>query len=98
MTCEHLLALEQALIEAGFTETYRGQAWSENCREWVYFDCLLPLATLRQKFRLADCVQEHSHLGTHDGQESGFTCTIHKDGVMGHHPASGKAAPAFEPR
>ena len=38
MVCEHLYPLEQALLAAGIAETYRGQPWSRNCREWVYFD------------------------------------------------------------
>ena len=97
MTCEHLIALERALIGAGMKETSRGQAWSQNCREWVYFDCFLPLKPLRQKFQLADCVEDHEHRGTHDGQESGFVCTVHNDGIMGHHPASGVASMQFDP-
>jgi hypothetical protein len=97
MTCEHLIALERALIEAGVKETSRGQAWSQNCREWVYFDCFLPAESTRRKFAFDPCVEDHAHLGTHDGQESGFVCTVHHDGVMGHHPASGVAAMTFEP-
>ena len=30
--------MEQALIARGIRENYRGQPWSMNCREWVYFD------------------------------------------------------------
>ncbi len=41
MTCEHLRSLEQAMIAGGMRETFRGQAWSNDCREWVYFQCLL---------------------------------------------------------
>jgi hypothetical protein len=44
MTCEHLRPLEQAMIDAGMKETFRGQAWSNNCREWVYFDCFIDTA------------------------------------------------------
>jgi hypothetical protein len=98
MTCEHLMDLERALIAAGIKETSRGQAWSQNCREWVYFDCFLPAQLIRQKFKLADCVEDHEHRGTHDGQESGFTCSIHHDGIMGHHPASGVTARSFNPQ
>lgn len=92
MTCEHLTAFEQALVIAGIRETFRGQAWSQNSREWVYFDCLLSSKSIREQFKLADCVEDHAHLGTHDGQESGFVCSIHQDGIMGHHPDSGAAA------
>jgi hypothetical protein len=83
MTCEHLRALEQAMIADGMRETFRGQAWSDNCREWVYFECFIDRAAVRQHFTLAPCVTEHSHRGTHDGEESGFVCSACKDGVIG---------------
>lgn len=86
MSCEHLQALEQALIDAGIRETFRGQAWTNNCREWVYFDCRLDRSKRRQRFHFQACVADHEHLGTHDGQEAGFICTIHHDGIMGLHP------------
>jgi hypothetical protein len=97
VTCEHLIALEQALIAAGMKETSRGQAWTQNCREWVYFDCFLPAASIRRTFALDPCVEDHVHRGTHDGQESGFVCSMHHDGIMGHYPDSGVTARTFEP-
>ena len=83
MTCEHLRALEQAIIGRGIPETFRGLAWSQNCREWVYFDCFIDTASVRRSFVLADCVHEHVHRGTHDGQERGFVCSQCQDGIMG---------------
>lgn len=97
MTCEHLVHIERAIVAAGFKETYRGAAWSMNCREWVYFDCELPIAAIRQAFPLADCVKDHAHRGTHDGQESGFVCEIHKDAVMGLYPGVSGNAKQFDP-
>ena len=97
MTCEHLIALEEALLNARIAETFRGAPWSENCREWVYFDCYLPAAKLREKFKLDSCVTDHEHFGTHDGQEAGFVCSVHHDAVLGHHPKSGKTAKKFSP-
>lgn len=97
MVCEHLIELERALVRAGFPETFRGQAWSQNCREWVYFDCILPVAAVRRKFAFAACVQDHAHLGTHDGQEAGFVCEIHQDGVMGRHPDTASGVRTFQP-
>ena len=97
MTCEHLIDLERAIIAAGIRETSRGQAWSQNCREWVYFDCFLPRDRIRNRFNLASCVEDHEHRGTHDGMESGFVCSMHHDGIMGHHPASGSTARSFDP-
>jgi hypothetical protein len=74
MLCEHLRLLETAIASKGIRETFRGQAWSNNCREWVYFDCYIDQEKVRSNFALPDCVQEHSHRGTHDGEESGFVC------------------------
>ena len=88
MVCEHLAALEAALIEARMRETYRGQAWSMNCREWVYFSCVLDRDLIRGRMSLDGCVKDHEHYGTHDGQEAGFACEVCKDGVMGIHPRS----------
>lgn len=90
MTCEHLRTLENAIIAAEIQETFRGQAWSNNCREWVYFNCYIDTAAVRQHFALADCVKEHSHRGTHDGQETGFECSLCHDGIMGaYEPVAG---------
>jgi hypothetical protein len=75
--------LEQAILAAGIKELSRGQAWSINCREWVYFDCFVDTAAVRGAFLLAECVREHEHRGTHDGQERGFVCSRCHDAVMG---------------
>ena len=91
--CEHLAQLEFDLQTSSFAETYRGRPWSRNCREWVYFDCVLDRAALRRRLRLADCVTDHQHLGTHDGAEAGFVCTIHDDAVIGLHPEAARDAP-----
>lgn len=93
MVCEHLKQLETELIEAGVRETYRGSTWGKNCREWVYFDCYLDLESLRGRIPFDSCVQDHMHLGTHDGQESGLQCTECCDAIMGYHPAHKEKAP-----
>jgi|SRR5215831_11527831 len=83
MTCEHLRAVEQAMIGLGIRETFRGAAWSRNCREWVYFDCYIDLEAVRDRFPLGECVQNHIHRGTHDGQERGLVCSICHDAIVG---------------
>lgn len=95
MVCAHLAALEQELIARGVAETYRGQAWSKNCREWVYFACCLDLAALRARFAFAPCVEDHVHRGTHDGAEAGFVCAQCHDAVMGRHPEVSGGAPTY---
>jgi len=89
MTCKHLKSLEQAILARGIRETFRGQAWSRNCREWVYFDCFIDTAAVRRSFDLPACVIEHLHSGAHDGRERGFFCEECHDGVMGHYKKAG---------
>ncbi len=89
MTCEHLIELENLLTASSIKETSRGQAWGRNCREWVYFDCILDLPSLRERLPFADCVEDHEHLGTHDGCEKGLYCAKCQDGIMGIHPEQG---------
>ncbi len=95
MTCEHLAALESVLRAARIEETYRGQAWSKNCREWVYYRCVLDLPAIRALHALADCVKDHVHLGTHDGAEQGLVCDQHHDALMGLHPVYAGGAMRF---
>ena len=95
MLCVHLRDLERAIQARGIRETSRGQAWSKNCREWVYFDCHLERGKIRKRFNLDACVQDHEHRGTHDGSEAGFVCALHDDAIMGVLGPSGAHVPAF---
>ena len=95
MVCEHLRQLEAELIASGIQETYRGQVWSDNCREFVYFDCILDRQSIRKRIAFADSVKDSEYLGTHMGSESGFYCEKCKDGIMGHHPKTRKIRKVF---
>ena len=91
MICEHLKAIEAAIAARRIQETFRGRPWSLRCREWVYFDCFICLASVRKLFDLADCVVDHAHRGTHDGEERGLFCETCEDGIMGYYePRPGK--------
>ena len=90
--CAHLAPLEHELLDGGYAERFRGRPWSQNCREWVYFDCALDREALRRRHGLDDCVRDHEHLGTHDGAEAGFVCSVHDDAVLGVHPTVRSAA------
>lgn len=83
MICEHLRPLEIDILSAGLKEIYRGQPWSLNCREWVYFDGYLDTEGLVAKRTLPSVVRVHEHRGTHDGEERGFVCDQCHDGLMG---------------
>ena len=91
MVCAHLRPLEQELISLGIQETFRGQAWTENCREWVYFYCVLDLATLRKRLALPYCVVEHINDDPRTGRERGFVCNQHHDGIIGGYELEGEA-------
>ena len=83
MVCEHLHPLEQALLAAGIEETYRGQPWSRNCREWVYFDTVLDTDALMHRFAFPDCVEIVENTDPKSGLEHGLFCSLCKDAVMG---------------
>lgn len=87
MVCKHLKQLEDELIAASVRETFRGQAWTHNCREWVYFNCYLDRDSIRRRIAFDPCVVDHELLGCHEGQESGFKCEKCRDGIMGVHEA-----------
>lgn len=94
MVCKHLSGVETAITACGIGVVFRGQPWSEHCREWVYFDAYLDTDAIRNVFALNDCIIDHTHLGTHDGQEHGLVCERCDDALMGlPRPADGK--PSF---
>ncbi len=90
--CEHLSSLDAELKQRGIRETFRGQPWSENCREWVYYDCLLDTNAIRKRLKLPECVSVHVNDDPRSGLEAGFVCDLCHDAVMGahHDVAAGK--------
>lgn len=95
--CTHLKPLENDLIAKAIPITFRGQAWSRNCHEWVYFNCYLDRKSIEIKYNFPDFIVYHEHLGTHDGQEAGFICTKCQDGIMGHHIRNSKGRIIYKP-
>ena len=81
--CDHLQPLLNHLLASGAKITFAGQAWSRNCRMWVYFDRILDLPALEKQFPLPPCVSRHSHRGTHEGSETGLVCHEHHDALIG---------------
>lgn len=84
--CEHLLPLDNELKERRIKETFRGQPWSNNTREWVYFDCVLMVDEIKKRYNFPDFVSVHVNDDNKSGMEKGFYCELCMDGVMGHHP------------
>jgi len=83
MVCEHLATLEGELTSNRVAITYRGQAWSKDCREWVYFDVVLDTASLAKRFSFSPCVTVHVNDDPKSGQERGFVCNQCHDAVIG---------------
>jgi hypothetical protein len=83
MVCRHLSPLEKELQEAGFRETFRGRAWTKNCREWVYFDVVFDIESVLSRMHFDPCVEIHENLDPKSGSERGFVCSECLDGVMG---------------
>jgi hypothetical protein len=86
--CEHLRPVLTYVLSTGAKVTFAGQAWSRNCRQWVYVTGVLDLADLRRRFPLPEFVHDHEHRGTHDGSERGLVCELCQDAVMGALPSS----------
>ena len=86
LMCEHLRFLEDYLKAKKIPEIFRGQAWSDNCREWVYFDCVLDTESLKTKFNLPPFVITHENTDERSGTELGLVCTQCQDAIMGLHP------------
>jgi hypothetical protein len=83
MACSHLSVLENELINAGAVETFRGQAWSSNCREWVYFDVVLDIASLSERMLFSPAIKVHENTDPKSGLERGFVCEECHDAIMG---------------
>lgn len=83
MLCEHLCDIENELLKEGYKETFRGQAWTQNCREWVYFDVVLDVEELRDRYNLCSYIQLHENLDPKSGAERGIVCSSCHDGIMG---------------
>jgi hypothetical protein len=95
MLCRHLAELERQLIDAGIPLTFRGQAWTDNCREWVYFACWLDRPALRQRLHLEEFVVDHDNDDVRSGRESGLVCSRCHDGIVGAHAEDRGDLPTF---
>lgn len=83
MLCACLAPLEREIIASGAVETSRGQAWSRNCREWVYFDLVFDIEALTSRFSFPPSVATHENTDPKSGLERGLVCNQHHDAVMG---------------
>lgn len=87
--CEHLLKVENYIKAKGIQEVFRGRPWGKNCREWVYFNCILDTEELKIKLELNACVETHEYSDSKVANELGLFCTSCRDGIMGVIPETG---------
>lgn len=85
--CEHLRNLDDELKQRNLKETFRGQAWGDNTREWVYYDCVILVDEVKKRYNFPEFIKIHVNNDSKSGMEAGFYCEQCKDGVMGLHPA-----------
>ena len=84
--CKHLIEIDNYIRNMGIEELFRGKAWSENCNEWVYYNCIIDIKKLKEKFILNNCVTIHEYNDSKVANELGFICNNCKDGIMGFSP------------
>lgn len=89
--CIHLKSLEDFLKSENIAEVYRGQVWSKNCREWIYYDVILNPQKLKDKFHFDATIIIHDYKDIKVGSELGLVCTLCNDAIMGAHPNSSYA-------
>jgi glutamine synthetase type III len=78
-----LRKLAKKLIKENTRITFYGKAWSENEFDWIYFDKLLDLKKIRNKFAFGNNIIEHQNLDNRFGLESGFIDKNTNEGIMG---------------
>ena len=83
MVCEHLINLDQELSSSFANETSRGKAWTNNCREWVYYDVVLDISSLENRFNFSSCIEIQENNDPRSGLEKGFVCKTCNDAIMG---------------
>jgi hypothetical protein len=88
--CEHLRPLEDELAAAKIPVTFAGQAWSSNCRYWIYVDAVLDGDAIRKRLKMPEAVTVHVNDDPRSGREQGLVCGACKDAVVGIHPADGR--------
>jgi hypothetical protein len=81
----HLEILEVELLRLGIKKTYEGQAWSNNCNVWKYYDCFIDAEKVKQRLNLPAFVVVHSNDDPRSGLEYGLVCEKCKDGIIGVH-------------
>jgi len=75
--------IARSLKKSGIEVTYFGRAWTEQLADWIYFDTVLNVEKLRNKYQLGAHIVIHENLDPKSGTEKGFIDEQTGEGLMG---------------
>jgi hypothetical protein len=76
--CIHLIDLDNYIKDKGIKEIFRGKAWSKNCNEWVYYDCIIDIEKIKGEIIMDNCITIHEYNDIKIANELGFFVMIVK--------------------
>jgi hypothetical protein len=94
--CEHLIALDRALLARGLDRFVVRPASADGNNEWVYYNCLFNMPRVRANYELPQCVKVLLLEDMKAGMTRGFHCILCECAVTGRHPVMSKGAVIFE--
>ena len=80
---KELRKLAKQLKKEQCTITFFGKAWSKQTANWIYFDTVLAVETLKKTLNFGDHIQIHKNEDPRSGKELGFIDTKTGEGLMG---------------
>lgn len=78
-----LRQIAKGLQKSGIEISYFGRAWTEQHADWIYFDTMLDIEKLRNKYQLGSHIIIHENLDPKSGTEKGFIDEQTGEGLMG---------------
>jgi hypothetical protein len=78
-----LRQIAKGLQKSGIKISYCGRAWTEQHANWIYFDTVLNVEKLRNKYQLGAHIVIHENLDPKSGTEKGFIDEQTGEGLMG---------------
>lgn len=78
-----LRQIAKGLQKSGIEISYFGRAWTEQHADWIYFDTVLDVEKLRNKYQLGANIISHENLDPKSGTEKGFIDEQTGEGLMG---------------
>ena len=78
-----LRKIAKSLKNKGIDITFFGFAWTKQRANWIYFDTVLNVEELRNRFNLGDHIVIHKNLDPKSGTEKGLLDKKTGEGLMG---------------